>query len=611
MTSPRDRYWMSLDRGAPSCLFSLTWLLLFAITLLLSQGVHAHAVLESTVPADGEAVALPPALITLNFSEAVSPILARVLDRNGQSVTAPSDASSVDNQLRIRITRPLPDGPYMVTYRVVSADTHPVGGAFPFVVGTALDASPSRASNPSPDREAKAANDSVWMLAITVNRALHLTALLLAAGAALYVLLIEARAMASRRALSGLVTPLAATGMLTALVAVGLQGALMAEAPLNGLFTEGASAIWALGSMTTRGASSLLAAIGLLLVVIGLRQRHPDASPAAPAALLGAGVLACMASLVAAGHAATVEPRWAVLPAWIVHTVVASFWIGSLAPLLNSVSPCRAARDDGADAGADADANDEPRTARPGALRAFGAFSRIALPGVLGLLAAGVLLAALQFGAEAVTSLDLSSRYALVLAIKVALVVVLLGLALANRLVLVPRLARNATDGAAHGALRRSLVVELMVGIAVIASAAVLSQQAPPSARRHAANGNAVGHTTAAGAVIEQSLASEKGHRARLRITREADGSLQLAVQIADAKDEVLAPIAVTLELSNSAAGIEVLERKLLPTTDGSRDFRYSGRDLVVPGRWSVRIDALITDFEQSVFSTTVDIGAR
>ena len=596
---------MSLDRGAQSCLLSLTWLLLFAITLLMPQGVHAHAVLESTVPADGEAVAPSPALITLNFSEAVSPIFARVLDRNGQSVTAPSDASSVDNQLRIRITRPLPDGPYMVTYRVVSADTHPVGGAFPFVVGTALDASASRASNPSPDREAKAANDSAWMLAITVNRALHLTALLLAAGAAIYLLLIEARAMPSRRALSGLVTPLVATAILTAVVAVGLQGALMAEAPLNGLFTEGATTIWTLGSMTTRGASSLLAVIGLLLVAIGFRQRHPDASPATPTALLGAGVLACMASLVVAGHAATVEPRWVVLVAWVVHTVVAAFWIGSLAPLLNSVSPLRAARDDGADA------NDEPRTAPSDALRAFGAFSHIALPGVLGLLAAGVLLAVLQFGAEAVTSLDLSSRYALLLAIKVALVVVLLGLALANRLVLVPRLARNAADGAARGALRRSLVVELMVGITVIASAAVLSQQAPPSALRHAASGKAASNTTAAAAVVEQSLTSEKGHRARLRITRQPDGSLQLAVQITGAKGEVLAPIAVNLELSNSAAGIEPLDRKLLPATDGSREYRYSGRDLVVPGRWSVRIDAVITDFEQSAFSTTMDIGAR
>jgi hypothetical protein len=30
-----------------------------------------------------------------------------------------------------------------------------------------------------------------------------------------------------------------------------------------------------------------------------------------------------------------------------------------------------------------------------------------------------------------------------------------------------------------------------------------------------------------------------------------------------------------------------------------------------VPGRWSLRIEAVITDFEQSVFSTAVDIGAR
>ena len=86
---------------------------------------------------------------------------------------------------------------------------------------------------------------------------------------------------------------------------------------------------------------------------------------------------------------------------------------------------------------------------------------------------------------------------------------------------------------------------------------------------------------------------------------------MQLSVQISNAKGESLSPIAVNVELANAAAGIEAMERKLLPATNGSREFRYSGRDLVVPGRWSVRIDAVITDFEQSAFSTTVDIGTR
>jgi copper transport protein len=607
MTSLRDIRRSPPFSGAMSWLLDLCGLLL-ALSLLAPPAAHAHAVLESTIPADGASVTPAPAVITLNFSEAVSPIFARVLDRNGQPVTAPADASAVDNQLRIRIVRPLPDGPYMVTYRVVSADTHPVGGAFPFVVGTAGESVAPAVATASADSEAKAANDAAWLRLITINRAAHLTALLLAAGAVLYLLLIEGRAMPSRPALSRLLMPPALIGMLTAVIATGLQGALMAEAPLNGLFTQGAAAVWTLGAMTTRGASSLLAAIGLLFIAVGLRTRAVgSAISLLIAGLLIAGMLTCMASLIVAGHAATVEPRWVVLPAWIVHTVVAAFWIGSLAPLLISVSPLGVAHDD------DPDAHDAPRAAPPGTLRAFGAFSRIALPGVIGLLAAGVLLTVLQFGSEAIDSLDVSSRYALVLAIKLTLVVLLLGLALLNRLVLVPRLAANAVDGAARSALRRSLTVELMVGIAIIAAAAMLSQQVPPSALRHAApaaNAHAAGKAAAA-TVIEQSLTDAKGRRARLRITRETDGSTQLAVQIVGAKSEVLTPIAINLELANSAAGIEPLERKLVPSKDGSREFRYSGRDLVVPGRWSVRIDAVITDFEQSVFSTAVDIGAR
>lgn len=604
MTSHRE-----CRRSSPICA-AMSWLLrlcgvLLALSLPASPAAHAHAVLESTAPADGAAVTPAPQIITLNFSEAVSPIFARVLDRNGQAVTTPADASSVDNQLRIRIAHPLPDGPYMVTYRVVSADTHPVGGAFPFVVGTAGETTTPVAASASAESEAKAANDAAWMRLITINRALHLTALLLAAGAVLYLLLIEGRAMPSRRALSGLLLPLALIGVLTAIMATGLQGALMAEAPLNGLSTDGATAIWALGAMTTRGASSLLAVIGLLLIASGFRTH----SPGSTVTLLIAGTLACMASLVVAGHAATVEPRWAVLPAWIVHTVVAAFWIGSLAPLLISVTPSVIVQDD--------DVNEStPRISPPGTLRSFGTFSRIALPGVIGLLAAGVLLTALQFGAEAIDALDVSSRYALVLAIKLALVAMLLGLALLNRLLLVPRLAANAADGAARGALRRSLMIELTVGIAIIATAAVLSQQPPPSTLRHAANKapgvnvNASGTATSA-TVIERSLTDAKGRRARLRITREADGSMQLSVQIAGAASEALTPIAINLELANRDAGIEPLERKLAPASDGSREFRYSGRDLVVPGRWSVRIEAVITDFEQSVFSTTVDIGTR
>ena len=86
---------------------------------------------------------------------------------------------------------------------------------------------------------------------------------------------------------------------------------------------------------------------------------------------------------------------------------------------------------------------------------------------------------------------------------------------------------------------------------------------------------------------------------------------MRLAVKIFNVKGEVLSPIAVNLQLANSAAGIEALERKFTPASDGGRELHYSGRDLVVPGLWSLRIDAVITDFEQSAFSTSVNIAPR
>ncbi len=576
--------------------------LLLTLALSSSPAALAHAVLEGTHPADGAAVPQAPAIITLNFSEAVSPIFARVLDRHGKAVTAPSDASSVDKQLRIRIAKPLPDGSYMVTYRVVSADTHPVGGAFPFVVGAASDSAAGSGASNLTDSNAKAHNDATWTSLIIFNRALHLSAMMLVAGAALHLLLIEGGAAPSRRALSTLLAPIAAIGVISAVIALGLQGALMAETPLDGLFTDGAAALWRLGALTTRGASTLLAVIGLLLITAGFSKRGSKAA----SAILTAGVLACMASLVVAGHAATLAPRWAVLPAWIIHAAVAAFWIGSLTPLLRGVSPFIAERNEAAP-GKEYDACASPSEV----LRTLGSFSRIALPAVLTMLAAGVLLAILQCGTEAIAAFDMSSRYALVLAIKIALVCVLLGLAALNRFKLVPRLALDTSDAAARRALGNALMVELLVGVSVIAAAAVLSQQPPPATLSHAVAAAQASNMTSPPVAIEQSLLGAKGHRARLRITRLPEGGMQLAVLISNAKAEVLSPIAVTLALANSAAGIESLERKLTPVSAGSREFLYSGRDLVVPGLWSVRINAVITDFEQSAFNTKVNIAPR
>jgi copper transport protein len=98
----------------------------------------AHATLVSTDPADGARLDRAPDCITLRFSEPVSlgAGYARLLQSDG--TVYESTASVDDGTLTLVPRAELPDDTgYLVTYRVVSADSHPVAGAFSFTVGNA------------------------------------------------------------------------------------------------------------------------------------------------------------------------------------------------------------------------------------------------------------------------------------------------------------------------------------------------------------------------------------------------------------------------------------------------------------------------------------------
>ncbi|WP_042415664.1 copper resistance CopC/CopD family protein [Streptacidiphilus anmyonensis] len=118
-------------------------LLALLVALLLGgAGVaSAHAALLSTDPAQGSVVAVPPTAVTLHFSESVTlePDALRVFDPSGKRVDtgtaghASGDASTA--QVRIDASAAAAQGTYTVAWRVISADTHPVAGAFTFSIG--------------------------------------------------------------------------------------------------------------------------------------------------------------------------------------------------------------------------------------------------------------------------------------------------------------------------------------------------------------------------------------------------------------------------------------------------------------------------------------------
>lgn len=107
--------------------------------LLSPVSANAHAVLESTVPAASSVVKTSPTFIQLDFNENVEKNLASIRlfdqDRNEVVVGAAKRSGTDASVLRAEDVPLLKDGMYVVVWRAISADGHPVTGAFPFQVG--------------------------------------------------------------------------------------------------------------------------------------------------------------------------------------------------------------------------------------------------------------------------------------------------------------------------------------------------------------------------------------------------------------------------------------------------------------------------------------------
>ena len=95
--------------------------------------------LEGTDPGSGATVQRSPKDITLTYSEPVEASLGavRVFDSRANRIDVGSPSHPDGKASVVRVSTPeLDDGTYVVTWRVISADAHPVRGAFTFTVGS-------------------------------------------------------------------------------------------------------------------------------------------------------------------------------------------------------------------------------------------------------------------------------------------------------------------------------------------------------------------------------------------------------------------------------------------------------------------------------------------
>ncbi len=511
-----------------------------ALAVLLWLGVAlgaapaaAHAVLQSTQPADRAVLAQAPATVMLTFNEPVTPIAVQVLDSAGRAVTR--EAATADGKLHIPLPPGLAGGTYIVSWRVTSLDSHPVAGSLMFAVG----------APPASWSAAPAEDDGSWKIAFALVRAALSMSLILTAGGVLFIVLVR-----PAPALHPLLIRLAWAGVGLSILVLGVQGGLLKGGAIADLLL---ASTWRLGASTSRGLAATTAIAGLLLILASLRL---DLRP-----LLVIGALTALGSVALTGHTGTASPRWLMGPLLALHATLAAFWLGSLIPLLEALETKKETK------------------------QVVARFSRLAVFAVPLLVFLGVILARLQLDAwEALTE----TRYGLLVLAKVALVLLLLGLAALNKWHLTPRLPKSA------GRLALVIRAELCLGLAILALTALLSQTPPPASTHQHLHDPGHSHGIAA------RMDSGK-HVAEIEITPARAGRNLIVVRL-DLADE---PKEVAIELSQPAAGIEPI-RRLMTADNGS--YLLEGPELAVPGTWTIRLDVLIDDFEKAIFETAIPI---
>ncbi|MFD2262267.1 copper resistance CopC/CopD family protein [Lacibacterium aquatile] len=114
-------------------------ILLFLLGLFVSFDAAAHAVLISITPGDGARVAEVPAEIALTFNEPVSPEVFTLIGPDGTAISvlpAVGKGANVSQPL----PKDLPQGPYLLRWKVISADGHTIINASAFGIGASVSA---------------------------------------------------------------------------------------------------------------------------------------------------------------------------------------------------------------------------------------------------------------------------------------------------------------------------------------------------------------------------------------------------------------------------------------------------------------------------------------
>lgn len=505
----------------------------------LSTGAAAHASLVSTEPRDGAVVETVPDHLVLTFNEPVTPLVLRLISPGGM-VLAPA-AELHGNRLVLALPRGLPRGTQALSWRVTSEDGHPIAGAVVFAIGAPSEEAGFEAAAP-----ARGLVPAIWLVRVLVYLGLFG-----GVGGAFFGAWFvgpprgRAETRPSRLPLACLVL-----GLFAVPLALGLQGLDALGLGLSGLADPHA---WRAAWSTAYGSTALLALLAMALGLSALFLPGAAARPLSLVALAAVGL-----ALAASGHASAASPQWLTRPAVFVHAVGVTFWIGALVPLAAILL--------------------KPTVETRATLMRFSATIPFA---VAALALAGLALAIVQLE----TPMALwTTAYGRILATKLVLVLMLLGLAARNRLRLTAPVERG--DAGAAQTMRRAIVGEILLAAAILGLVALWRFTPPPRSE--------------AAAAALRSAVSVHLHNAEtmanVSISPGRAGPVTIEIAAFDQKLQPLSPKEVTVVLTNPAAGIEPIRRVATRTGAGSW---MAEATLPAPGEWRVRLDLLVSDFKK------------
>ncbi len=302
---------------------------LLAVVAGPASPASAHAEFVGSSPAVDSLIQEAPTQVVLTFTEAVNPVAGkvRVIAPDGSRVDR-DEARPAGEQLIIPLRTITQSGTYLVTFRVISTDSHPVPGAFSFSYRVVSPGGP-----PSADG-AGAGTSGFVLAALPVARWIGYLGLALLVGSALVLTLLWPRRL-DRAAPS--VAAYAGAGIvaLGTVLELGLQVPYVAGGGLGDATSADLREV-----LSSQYGAAHLVRLGVLAAALVLlrtvaRARASDADRVLLSVLGVIGV----ATWSISGHPSATDVATVSITADMIHLAAMSAWLGGLVILVVFLLP--------------------------------------------------------------------------------------------------------------------------------------------------------------------------------------------------------------------------------------------------------------------------------